>query len=71
MSIDFSTISQVIANLGFPIVCAAALFWFLNEERKSHVEESEKWREIVDKNTEALVDLREVVATLKGMIERE
>lgn len=68
MNIDVATISQLISNLGFPIVCVAVMFWMQNKEREAHAAESQRWTEVVAENTEALRDLKEVVATLRGVV---
>ena len=65
---DYQTISQLVANLGFPIVCVGVMFWMQNKERESHAAESERWTEVVKENTEALRDLKEVVNLLKEKV---
>lgn len=66
---DVATVTQLISNLGFPIVCVGVMFWMLNKERESHAAESERWTEVVKENTEALRDLKEVVNLLKERID--
>lgn len=34
------TISELIGNYAFPICACVAMFWYMNEERKAHAEES-------------------------------
>ena len=70
MRIDVSTISQLVSNLGFPIVCVGVMFWMQNKERESHAAESERWTAVVRENTEALRDLKEVVTLLKDRVGR-
>ena len=65
---DVATISQLVSNLGFPIVCVGVMFWMQNKERESHAAESERWTEVVKENTEALRDLKEVVTLLKDRV---
>ena len=65
---DVSTISQLVSNLGFPIVCVGVMFWMQNKERESHAAESERWTAVVRENTEALRDLKEVVTLLKDRV---
>ena len=66
---DVATITQLVSNLGFPIVCVGVMFWMQNKEREAHASESERWTEVVKENTEALRDLKEVVNLLKERIE--
>ena len=65
---DVATISQLVSNLGFQIVCVGVMFWMQNKERESHAAESERWTEVVRENTEALRDLKEVVTLLKERV---
>lgn len=48
---DYNTIIQAIGNLGFPIVCCAAMFWMLNEDRKEHREEYSKFVDAINQLT--------------------
>ena len=70
MRMDVATISQLVSNLGFPIVCVGVMFWMQNKERESHAAESERWTAVVRENTEALRDLKEVVTLLKDRVGR-
>ena len=65
---DVATISQLVSNLSFPIVCVGVMFWMQNKERESHAAESERWTEVVRENTEALRDLKEVGTLLKERV---
>lgn len=65
---DVTTLSQLVSNLGFPIVCVGVMFWMQNKERESHAAESARWTEVVRENTEALRDLKEVVTLLKDRV---
>ena len=65
---DVATISQLVSNLGFPIVCVGVMFWMQNKERESHAAESERWTEVVRENTEELRDLKEGVTLLKERV---
>lgn len=58
---EISTITQAIANLGFPIVCAAAMFYSMEQERKAHKEESEKWVEALNRNTNVMEKVLEKI----------
>ena len=51
---DPATISQMIGSLGFPIVTAGAMFWYM-------VTESRDTRKVVENNTKALVQVLEHV----------
>lgn len=65
---DAATITSLVSNLGFPIVCVGVMFWMQNKEREAHSAESERWTKVVEENTEALRDLKEVVNLLKEKV---
>ena len=47
-------VSQLVSNLGFPIACVCVMFWQVEKERKAHKEESDKWVEALNRNTEVM-----------------
>lgn len=55
-----------IGAVGFPIVMCLIIFWYLNEERKSHKEEMSTISKTIDENTKALVELQDLCRFLKG-----
>lgn len=48
---DYNAIIQAISTLGFPIVCCAALFWTVQEDRKQQQEESNRFVEAINQLT--------------------
>jgi hypothetical protein len=54
---DVTTITQLIGTLGFPIVCCAALFWYMIKEKDAHKAEMEELRKSVEANTQAINNL--------------
>lgn len=52
-------VSELISNVGFPIACVVALFWHMENERKSHKEESEKWVDALNRNTNVMEKILE------------
>lgn len=54
---DVGTVTQLIGSLGFPIVCCAALFWYLVKEKDAHKKEMEELRKSVEANTTAINSL--------------
>lgn len=65
---DANTMIQLVSNLGFPIVCVGVLFWMQYKQQEAHAKESMRWSDVLAENTEALRDLREVVALLKDTV---
>lgn len=51
---ETEVITQLVANLGFPIACVVAMFWMWNKEREAHKEESDKWIEAINNNTRVM-----------------
>jgi len=58
---DIQVIGQLIASLGFPIVAAAALFWFINKQEERHKEEMDGVRKTLEENTTVLQSLKELI----------
>ena len=54
---DPQVITQIITTVGFPIVAAGALFWFIKDEIKS-------MRSTIEANTSILVELKELIRGL-------
>ena len=49
MEIEAST--TLLRNMGFPIACVIALFWYLNKEREEHKAETQKLADAINNNT--------------------
>ena len=60
MSVD--DISQLVNNLGFPIVVTGVLFWLMYKNSLMYNDTIQKMRETIDKNTQIM---REVLSHLK------
>ncbi len=60
---DYTSIIQVISNLGFPIAMTIALFWKVNKQDEQHYEQLKLLRDAIDNNT---VVLTKVCAKLDG-----
>ena len=58
---DIQVIGQLVASLGFPIVAAAALFWFINKQEERHKEEMNGLRKTLEENTSVLASLKELI----------
>ena len=63
---DVNAIAQVIATLGFPIVAAAALFWYVNKKDEQHQDEMKSLKESLDKNSSVLDELKGLITYLVG-----
>ena len=63
---NMDEIVTIISNVGFPIACAIAMFLQMEKEREAHKEESEKWVEALNKNTNVIATLTEVIKNGNG-----
>lgn len=55
---------NMISTLGFPIVVAVALFWYINKQNENHKEEINGLRETIQDNTNILHELKELIKVL-------
>lgn len=63
---DVNQIMQAVGSLGFPIVACCALFYYLNIERESHKEEMKSVTDALNRNTDALLELKTIITFLTG-----
>lgn len=54
---NVNDISQLISNLGFPIVVAGILFWLLYKNSVMYNQTILKMRETIDKNTQIIQEV--------------
>lgn len=64
VNMDVNTLIQVVGSLGFPIAACVILFYYLNEERKSHKEEMDSVTKSLNNNTQIMLQLKEMVETI-------
>lgn len=62
-------IVSIINSVGFPIACVVVLFWLLYKEQKNHVEESDKWCDAFNNNSNVLKENSKALESLKKVIE--
>ena len=63
---DIQVIAQMITTLGFPIVAAAALFWYVNKKDEQHRDEMKSLKDSLDKNSSVLDELKGLITYLVG-----
>ena len=68
MSIE--TIIQAISSLGFPIIVAGALFWYITKKDEQHQEEIRSLKESIDKNSSVLDELKGLITFLVGELKK-
>lgn len=62
---DLNAITTLIGSYAFPIVMCLILFYYLQEEQKSHKEEMENLRKTIEDNTKILTELKTLFEGLK------
>lgn len=61
---DAEALMNAISLVGFPIVAYGAMFWYMVELNKQHKDEMDTIRQSLDSNTQAVIELRELVKRL-------
>lgn len=62
MDIDtIDTIVTIISNVGFPVACCVALFWYMQKQDERHQQETDKLRETISNNTKVLTELCTII----------
>ena len=54
-------ITSIVSTVGFPIVVAGVLFWYVWKLQESHKEEIESMRKTIESNTTILTELKELI----------
>lgn len=62
---DFAAIADFINSVGFPIAMVAAMGYILYREQQNHKAESDRFVEAINNNTNALSELKLMVADFK------
>ena len=62
---NINEIITAISTVGFPIVACGALFWLVNKLNDSHKEEVTALRDVLERNSESIIELKEF---LKGVL---
>lgn len=62
----YTFLLQAISTVGFPIVCCAALFWMIQRMSEQHKQESDAMRGTLDRNTNVLTELKDLIAYRLG-----
>ena len=63
---DVNIIMQAISTVGFPICACGALFWMVNKQDEQHKAEINALRSVLDANTQALTELKDMIKYTTG-----
>ena len=55
-------ITEFISNVGCPIACCGALFWYVNKRDERHYQELESLKSTVAQNSEILKELKLLIS---------
>ena len=59
-------VMTAISTVGFPICACGALFWLVNKQDESHKQEIDSLRSVLEANTQALTELKDMLKYMKG-----
>ena len=62
---DVNVILQAISTVGFPICACGALFWMVNKQDESHRAEVNALRDVLEQNTAAIIELKDMIKYMK------
>lgn len=54
-------LSNIITSVGFPIVWSFVLFWYVNEQKRAHVDEVKGLTEVIAENNTILASLKQLI----------
>lgn len=61
---DYDVLINAISTLGFPIITACALFWYINKQNENHKDEITALRDTIGENSNILHELKELIQVL-------
>lgn len=56
--------SQLISTLGFPIVMAGLMAWYINKQADTHREEMESVRKTVEQNSQIIAETNTMISMI-------
>ena len=69
--VDYDVIINAISTLGFPIIVAVALFWYITKKDEQHRDEIKSLKESLDKNSSILDELKGLITYLVGELKND
>ena len=66
----YELIINAISTLGFPIIVAGALFWYITKKDEQHRDEMNSLKESLDKNSSVLDELKGLITFLVSELKK-
>ena len=66
----YEVIINAISTLGFPIIVAGALFWYITKKDEQHRDEMNSLKESLDKNSSVLDELKGLITYLVSELKK-
>lgn len=66
----YDIIINSISTLGFPIIVAGALFWYITKKDEQHRDEMNSLKESLDKNSSVLDELKGLITFLVSELKK-
>ena len=54
-------VTTVISTVGFPIAMCILLFWYMKEQMKTHKEETDQLKTVINENNVILAGLKQLI----------
>lgn len=66
---EASAVISAISNVGFPIAMVLLMGWFIVQTTKSHQDDVKSLAEIINRNTDAISDIKTMLETALKFIQ--
>ena len=60
--------TDLISNVGFPIACVIGMFIMWNKEQNTHKEETTRYAEAIENNTQVINELKDIIKEIKNNV---
>lgn len=61
---EITTILSSIVQFGFPAVWSVLILWYCTKQIESHKDETNKFTEAINNNTQTIIELKTMIQTL-------
>lgn len=57
---------DLVSNVGFPIACVCALFWYINKNDEDHKVESSNYAKAIENNTIVMQEIKTLLEEMNS-----